>query len=207
MDDFDGDFQDEPVFRDLVSGTAYVDHAAITGAPTLALNWKLSATGDFNADGKADILWRNTTSQKLVIWTMIGNAKVGNIIPSPDQAVDANWEVAGAADFNGDGNRDLLWYNQTSGKLVLWFMNASVVRITGQFTSPASVGNNNWRALAVGDYGKGPGGLYDTQDIVWQNDTSKKIVVWFMDLAGNRTSGTFTTPDTLNDGWDLVGPR
>ena len=38
----------------------------------LALNWKLSATGDFNADGKAYILWRNTTSQKLVIWTMNG---------------------------------------------------------------------------------------------------------------------------------------
>jgi hypothetical protein len=86
-------------------------------------------------------------------------------------------------------------------------MDASVVRITGQFTNPATVGNNNWKVLAVGDYGKGPGGLYNTNDIVWQNDTSKKVVVWFMDLAGNRTGGTFTVPDTLMGGWDLVGPR
>ncbi len=195
------------VCRNISTGAAYVGSDQISGAPTLPLNWKLSATGDFDADGKADILWRNTTSQKLVIWTMNGHAKIGNIIPSPAQAVDANWEVAAAADFNGDDHRDLLWYNQTSGKIVLWFMDASVVRITGQFTNPATVGNNNWRVLAVGDYGKGPGGVYDTQDIVWQNDTSKKVVVWFMDLAGNRTGGTFTVPDTLMGGWDLVGPR
>ncbi len=206
-DDFDADYDDEWVWRDLQTGVAYVDGDALSGAPTLALNWKLSATGDFDHDGRADILWRNTSSQKLVIWTMSGNAKLGNIIPSPDQAVDANWEVAGAADFNGDGQRDLLWYNQTSGKIVLWFMNAAVQRVTGQFTNPSTVGNNNWKVVAVGDYGRGPAGVYDTQDVVWQNDTSKKIVVWFMDLAGNRTNGTFTTPDTLFSDWDVVGPR
>ena len=69
------------------------------------------------------------------------------------------------------------------------------------------MGNNNWKALAVGDYGKGPGGVYDAQDIVWQNDTSKRVVIWYMDHAGNRTSGTFTTPDTLFDSWELLGPR
>ncbi len=207
VDDFSADFADDIVYRDAVSGVAYVGSQAISGAPTLPPNWKLSATGDFDHDGRADILWRNTTSQKLVIWTMSGGAKLGNIIPSPDQAVDANWEVAAAADFDRDGNLDLLWYNQTSGKIVLWWMNAAVVRITGQFANPATVGNNNWRVLAVGDLGKGPGGTYDTQDVVWQNDTSKKVVVWFMDLAGNRTSGAFTTPDTLFAAWDLAGPR
>jgi hypothetical protein len=207
-DDFDLDFDDEQVFRDMASGVAYVDSTPVAGAPVLPLNWKLSATGDFDFDGRADILWRNTTSQKLVIWTMNGAAKTGNIIPSPDQAVDANWEVAAAADFNGDGARDLLWYNQTSGKIVLWFMNSFVVRITGQFTNPSTVGNNNWRVLAVGDYGKGAGGLWDTNDILWQNDTSKRVVVWYMDQAGNRTSGTFTIPDTIVGATGiLVGPR
>ena len=211
IDDFDGDFKDEVVFRDTVSGVAYVGYGPIVGAPTLALNWKLAATGDFDADGKADILWRNTTSQKLVIWTMNGSAKVGNILPSPDQAVAANWEVAGAADFDGDGARDLLWYNQTSGKIVLWYMNSAVVRTAGLFTTPSGVGNNNWRVVAVGDYGKGPAQtgtpVYDAQDIVWQNDSSKRLVVWHMDQAAARTGGVFTTPDTVGGGYDVVGPR
>jgi len=204
--DFDGAYRDSPVYRDTATGVTYILDTAVTGAPTLPLNWKLSATGDFSLDAKADILWRNTTSQKLVIWTMSGATKTGTIIPSPDQAVSANWEVAAAADFNGDFYRDLLWYNQTTGKIVIWYMNASVVRTAGTFTTPASVGNNNWRVVAVGDYGKGAGGSSQTNDIVWQNDNSLKVVVWHMDLAATRTSGEFTTPDTFG-GWPVVGPR
>src|SRR6185436_2605607 len=163
VDDFDGDFKDDGVWRDPASGVVYIGSSEIADAPTLPLNWKLSATGDFNHDAKGDILWRNVTSQRLVVWTMNGRHKTGNITPSPDFAVDGNWDVAAAADFNGDGNRDLLWYNQTTGKLVLWYMNAAVQRITGLFTTPDSVGNNNWRVVAVGDFGKGPGaGVYNT---------------------------------------------
>ncbi len=202
---------DRLVSRDLTTGQAYVGGTQISGAPTLPLNWKLAATGDFNADGKADIVWRNTTSQKLVIWTMDDSAKTGAIVPTPDQAVDGNWGVAGAADFDGDGNRDLLWYNQTTGKIVLWYMDAAVVRTTGLFTTPASVGNNNWRVVAVGDFGKGPAQtgtpVVNTQDIVWQNDTSLKMVVWHMDHTAHRTGGGFTAPDSLQPGFVLVGPR
>ncbi len=206
-DDFDGGLSDELVHHHPGTGVAYVAGTPITGAPTLPLNWRLSATGDFNGDGKADILWRNTTSQKLVIWIMDGSAKIGAIIPNPSQALDANWEIAAAADFNGDGHRDLLWYNPTSGKIVLWWMDGAVVRLSGQFANPPSVGNNNWRTVAVGDFGKGPAGVWDAQDIVWQNVTSQKVVVWYMDKAGNRTSGTFTTPDLFDGGWDVAGPR
>jgi hypothetical protein len=123
--------------------------------------------------------------------------------------VAANWEVVGAADFNGDSYRDLLWYNQTSGKIVLWHMNALVQRIAGIFTNPASIGNNNWKAVAVGDFGRGEGGVPDSQDIVWRNDVSGKLVAWHLDLAGNRTSGVFTTPDAPDQplAYRVVGPR
>jgi len=203
---------DQPVLRDLATGQAYIGGTEITGAPVLPLSWKLSATGDFNADGKADIVWRNTSSQKVVIWTMDGSQKLGSIDPTPNQAVNANWEVAAAADFNGDSNRDFLWYNQTTGKIVLWYMDANVARTTGLFTTPESVGNNNWRVVAVGDFGKGPAQtgtpVANAQDIVWQNDTSLKVVVWHMNQAAQRTGGLFTTPDTLPfPGFVLVGPR
>ena len=44
---------------------------------------------------------------------------------------------------------------------MIWYMDASVHRITGNFTTPSSVGNNNWRVVAVGDYGRGAAGLAD----------------------------------------------
>lgn len=189
----------------------------LTGGATLPTNWKLAATGDFNADGKPDILWRNTTSQKLVIWVMNGTAKTGNIIPTPDQAVDANWQVVAAVDLNNDGTRDLLWYNDTSGKIVEWTMNASVVRITGFFTTPANAGDNNWKVYAAGDFGVGSGGVSCSNDIIWRNATSGNNVCWYMDFSGVRTNGVFTIPasptvdpdanPTSATDWQLVGPK
>ncbi len=221
VDDFNGDSWNDLVFWNsstgavefwFMNGTATRVGAAVplSGGPTLATNWKLSATADFNADGKPDIVWRNFTSQKIVIWTMNGTAKLGNIIPSPDQAVDFNWEIVGAFDMNNDGATDFLWYNSTSGKIVYWWMNSSVVRITGAFTNPANAGDNNWKVLAAGDYGLGTGGTANTKDIVWRNATSGKYVVWYMDFAGNRTFGEFTSPTNPSPNptnWTIVGPR
>src|SRR4029450_5875634 len=88
----------------------------LQGASVPPLNWTPAATGDFNHDGRPDLVWRNATSQKIVIWVMNGTRKLGAIIPSPDQAVHANWEIVSALDYNHDGQRDFLWYNVTSGK-------------------------------------------------------------------------------------------
>ncbi len=209
VDDFRGAYGNQLLTRDRVTGVAYLDGQQLQTA-VLPLNWKAAATADVDGDGRADILWRNTTSQKLVIWTMNGTQKTGAWIPTPDQAADANWEVVGLADLNGDRTPDFLWYNVTSGKLVIWFMNASLVRTGATFTTPSNAGGSGWRPVAVGDFGAGPGGLRSTQDIVWRNSTSGRLVVWHMDFAGTRTSGEFTSPDAppapATD-WQVVGPR
>ena len=35
---------------------------------------------------------------------------------------DARWQVRGAEDFSGDGQPDLLWHNQATGQLYVWFL-------------------------------------------------------------------------------------
>ncbi len=220
VDDFDGDRHDDLVMWNsltgavefwLMNGTARVGAPVPIGnAPTLDPSWKLSATADFNADDWPDIVWRNVASQQILVWTMNGTARTGSLTPNPSQAVDANWEIVGALDVDLDGATDFLWYNSTSGRTVLWFMDPALQRITGRFTEPPAAGNNNWKVLAVGDYGVGAGGQPETRDLVWRNATSGRFVVWHLDLAGVRTAGVFTTPmqpegDPL--AWTLAGPR
>jgi hypothetical protein len=214
-DDFNGDFRTDLVQHDAASGQTYVRGIPVTGALPAPLFWRIEATGDFDLDGKPDLVWRSSTSGKLVIWRMDDTAKLGEIVPVPDQAADLNWAVAAALDFNDDGRRDLLWYNATSGKIVIWYMNAAVQRISGAFTTPSSAGNNNWKVVAAGDFGKGPvtsgapAPVFGAPDIVWRNASSGKLVVWHMDLAGRRTAGVFTSPDAPDDplGYEVVGPR
>lgn len=207
-DDFSASYYNDLLTRDRVTGVVYLNGTQLQ-APTLALNWQLAATGDVDSDGHADIVWRNTISQKIVIWRMNGLQQLGPLTPTPDQAQNVNWEIVALADFNGDRVRDLLWYNTTSGNLVIWFLNNSLQRVSSTFTNPTNAGGSLWRPVAAGDYGAGPGGVHNTQDILWRNSNSGKLVVWHLDFAGVRTSGEFTTPDSQAPAldWKVVGPR
>jgi hypothetical protein len=221
-DDFNADNKTDLVFWNqttgavefwLMNGTTRVGAAVpLTGAPPLSTNWDLSGTGDFNGDGKPDIVWRNFTSQNIVVWTMNGTAKLGGIIPTPGQAVDFNWKIVASLDYNNDGFTDFLWFNVDSGRIVTWYMNASLVRISGQFANPMQAGDNNWRVLGGGDYsasyvpGTPPVG---SADIVWRNETSGNQVVWHLDNTSTRVWGEFTKPasNTPALNWTIVGPR
>jgi len=44
---------------------SYASRQALAAAP---LAWKVEATGDYNGDGRADILWRNASTGADTIW-------------------------------------------------------------------------------------------------------------------------------------------
>lgn len=138
-----------------------------------AFNWltawdtyDFQVTGDFNGDGRADLLWLvdATWAPWHMIW--LSDANGGTAIGGPSvwfEVTDPSWRIAGSGDFNGDGIDDLLWRN-VDGTISNWLGSAS-----GAFTindaNAMTYVPNNWHILGTGDF-NGDGNA----DILWQSD-------------------------------------
>jgi Ca2+-binding RTX toxin-like protein len=84
----------------------------------------VDAHGDYNGDGKSDILWRQTDGTTS-LWLMNGTSvqTYGSLgaVSTTLSVVDAH------GDYNGDGKSDILWRNSSTGEAVLWLMNGASV--------------------------------------------------------------------------------
>jgi hypothetical protein len=168
-----------------MNGMAQSSSAVIA---TVGNEWKIAASGDFDGDGKSDILWRNTNGQ-VAIWLMNGMAqKSGGIIAT----VTTNWTIVGAGDFDGDGKSDILWRN-TNGQVAIWLMNGMAQKSSAIIATEST----GWTIAGTGDF-NGDG----KSDILWRN-TNGQVAIWLMNGMA-RSSGaviaTVTTDWTISNG-------
>ncbi|HVI25208.1 MAG TPA: VCBS repeat-containing protein, partial [Xanthomonadaceae bacterium] len=63
--------------------------------------------GDFDGDGRADILWHDAATGASVIWKSGDSATRITMT----RVTNTDWTIAGAGDFDGDGKSDVLWHN------------------------------------------------------------------------------------------------
>jgi hypothetical protein len=85
--------------------------------------------GDFNADGRADIVWQDTGGQ-VALWLMSG----ATVLTAHHVATVAGWTPVLAQDFDRDAHADILW-RHTSGDAALWLMNGPTIGTMGLFTA------------------------------------------------------------------------
>jgi C1A family cysteine protease len=70
-----------------------------------------------------NILWRQTAGGGAIgVWYMNGVTPTGSAFFSA--VSDQTWQIAGVADFNGDGKPDILWRQTAGGGAIgVWYMN------------------------------------------------------------------------------------
>jgi ELWxxDGT repeat protein len=200
--DFNGDGVADVLWRNtsgeltawLMNGSTIAASADLTSngvAVRPDATWSVVGTGDFNGDGKADILWRNSTSGEVTEWLMNGATVVsGGDVTSNGVAVapDATWSVAGIGDFNADGQKDILW-RKTDGTLAAWDMNGAAIASSGVLTSGgvAVKPDATWSIAGIGDFNGD-----QSADILWRNSNGT-LAIWLMNNTTITSGGAITS--------------
>ena len=175
---------------------------SLFSVPSVAdTQWQVRSVGDLDGDTKADLFWHHQGDGRLVIWLMDGLEVRQEVAPEPSQVLDTAWRLVGTADFDGDGQRDLLWHHAREGWVAVWRMNG-LSQIDGRQTTPGGVPDLAWQIRAVLDL-DADGHV----DIIWQNVVDGRISAWLMQGLSVR-EGRLLTPSQVTDlQWRVVGPR
>ncbi len=163
--------------------------------------WHVAAMIDFNGDGYSDIIWVNDATRQAVVWYMGGPD--GNVEQSWEwlsQTGVPGWSLVGAADFNNDGIPDLLWENDATHQVVVWYMSGTGTNGAHTWAWLSQAGVWGWTIKAVGDYNHD-----GTPDIVWQNDSTRESVVWYLSQQGTNELGWEWISQSGVPGWSIAG--
>jgi hypothetical protein len=177
--DFAGRGKPDLLWRNSVDGQAGIwpMDGVTTRAPSVMMEtppdlpWMVVGIGDFNGDGKSDILWRHLLTGRIMVWFMDG--MTATRVDWMDGESDLTWIIAGIGDFNGDGKPDILWRNSISGRMRVSYMDG--VKRTG-LDWLAEEAEPTWTVVGTGDF-NGDG----KPDILWHDVVTGAAVVWYMD--------------------------
>ena len=105
-----------------------------------------------------------------------------------------------SSDFNGDGTPDLVFQNDTTRQVLVWYLSGPPADSLVGWDWLAITGVTGWRLVSTADF-NGDG----KPDLVWQNDSTRQALVWYM---GGSLGNTFLWWDWLApsalDSWRLV---
>jgi alpha-tubulin suppressor-like RCC1 family protein len=205
-DDYNGDGKSDLVWSNTATGERelwLMNGASQAGTVSLGstntqwlLGWGQSAAApttpapaDFNADGRSDLVWQNTTTGACYVWYMDGLAYSGYAYLT---TMAPEWRLSANGDFNGDGKGDILWQNTQTGACYVWFMDGINYTSHAYVTTMASP----WRLAGTGDF-NGDG----KSDLAWHNTQSGAYYLWLMDGASHSAYGYFTT---MGPDWRLA---
>ena len=182
--DFNGDDRDEIILHNPATGLTLFLFLNATGTAALpplqpvteidvANGWTLHDTGDFDGDGKDDLLLYNTVSGGIMIAfvndsTILSFSGVMALDPTSD------FVVADTADFNADGKTDLLIQNTTTGLTVIFTLDGSTIDSTIPVFEMNVAGGET--LVNAGDYNAD-----GFSDLLFHNTVTGDVTVLFLD--------------------------
>jgi uncharacterized repeat protein (TIGR01451 family) len=104
------------------------------------------------------------------------------------------------ADFNRDGHPDLVWQNNSTSQVIVWYMGGSGGATLLGTHWISQTGEPGWRVVGIADF-NGDG----IPDVVWENSSSFQVIVWYMGGSdGTTLQSTGWISEGGEPGWQVV---
>src|SRR5829696_1524808 len=202
--DFNGDGRDDVLWRNgngaltnwlgqSNGGFVSNDLNALSNLPT---SWQVAGTGDFNSDGRDDIVWRRTDGA-FTEWLGQDNGGFVSNDANAFRNLPSTWQVVGTGDFNGDNRDDVAW-RRDDGAFTVWLGQANGGFVTNDANAWAAV-PTSWQVAATGDY-NGDG----RDDIAWRNSNGT-FTNWLGQANGGFISNDANAWTVLTTAWHVQG--
>lgn len=202
--DFNGDGRDEVLLRRTDNGRWYYyplnGRRVLSGRGGVSLTrnraWTVAGIGDFNGDGRDDLLMRRSDNGRWYYYPMNGRRVLSGLggVPLTDNRA---WAVAGIGDFNRDGRDDVLM-RHSDGRWHYYPMAGRTVR-------PGAGSANLTRNVSIAVAGIGDLNGDGRDDVLMRRANG----TWhYYPMNGRRSlSGAGSVPLTSNQAWAVAGRR
>ena len=157
--------------EDGFSGNDSFTYQLSNGLLTKTATVNIDVNSGGNVGSSANIFWRNSQIGNNLAWVMNGT-ELDQSSPIQAESADSPLEMRGAGDFDGDGQKDILWRDTNTGDVSFWLMEGSQFKSTA---SSSQVSDLNWEIRGTGDFDSDGG-----EDIVWRNTETGEHGVWLM---------------------------
>jgi hypothetical protein len=200
--DFNGDGYVDIIWRNNTSGDNAVWY--LQGGtfgigvflPGVAPAFRLVEVVDVNRDGALDYVWSNPGTGETFLWRGQFGGNFGTATNLPTVANPA-WSVKTTGDFNRDGTKDLLWYNQQTGETTVWVMRQGA--FVAQGSTPV-VPDLAWTVGGSGDFDRD-----GDADVLWYNPRTGQTGFWEMQDGNFVRAIVGTTPNLPDGSWIVAG--
>ena len=111
----------------LMNGATAIGGGVIANSPfEFNPSWTVAGVGDFNDDGRADLVYYDAAAGVTEVQLMNGATAIGGgVIANSPFEFDPSWTVEGVGDFNDDGRADLVYYDAAVGVTEVQLMNGA----------------------------------------------------------------------------------
>jgi hypothetical protein len=163
-------------------------------ARSLSTDWQVVGAGDFNGDGRSDLLLR-ASDGRITDWLGTPDGGFTDNWSVLARALSTDWQIVGTGDFNGDTRDDLL-LRSSDGRITDWLGTAN-----GGFTDNWNVLSRSlstdWQIVSTGDFNG------DHRDDLLLRSSDGRITDWLGAADGGFTDNWSALARPLSTDWHV----